>query len=103
MEKLLKYSGGTVCGKPAGPEGMMPRVPRPVTKPRLERLAKLPSGLLVMVEVRKKLRWKSFTCVGPKVLMLFITISWAREGVMAGKPGTLAPELGRASLTVVSS
>ena len=34
-EKLLKYIGGTVCGNPAGPEGLIPSVPAPVTKPKV--------------------------------------------------------------------
>ena len=49
----LTFRGGTVSGNPAGPEGMIPSVPTPVTKPRSERLAKLLVGLLVVVAVRK--------------------------------------------------
>ena len=36
----------------------MPSVFAPVTKPRLDRLAKLPLGSSVWVEVRKKLKTK---------------------------------------------
>ena len=68
----------------------MPRVLTPVTKPRLDKLAKLPSGTLVRVEVRKKLTRNSFTCAPPKVFVLLISTICARVGVTAGKPGTLA-------------
>ena len=37
---MVKYSGGTVSGNPVGPDLTIPSVPVPVTKPRLERLAK---------------------------------------------------------------
>src|SRR6266481_1632868 len=90
MLKLLKYVCGTYCGNPGGPEGLMPRVPMPVTKPRSESFAKLPLGLSVVVEVRKKLTRASFTAVGPRVLVLLITICCARLGVKEGNPGTLA-------------
>src|SRR5215472_11106004 len=93
MEKLLKYSGGTVCGNPGGPEGLIPKVPAPVTNPRAESCAKLPVGLFVTVEVRKKLTRNWFTAVGPRGLLLLIANCCARVGVTLGNPGTLlAPE-----------
>src|ERR1022692_2182256 len=90
MAKLTKYIGGTVCGNPGGPEGTIPRLPLPVTKPRDDSFAKLPSGSSLCVEVRKKLTRNSLTAEGPRVLVLLITICCARVGVTAGKPGTLA-------------
>src|SRR5215467_8982997 len=93
MEKLLKYSGGTVWGNPGGPEGIMPKVPAPVTKPRSESFAKLPVGLFVTVAVRKKLTRTWLIAVAPNVLLLLITNCCARVGVTLGKPGTLlAPD-----------
>ena len=68
----------------------MPRVPAPVMNPSDERLAKLPAGLSLCSAVRKKLIRASFTAVPPRVLALLITNCCAREGVAAGKPGTLA-------------
>src|SRR5256885_5416825 len=85
IEKSLKYSGGTVSGKPAGPEGLMPRVPAPVTKPKSESFAKLDFGLSVTVAVRKKLRRTWFTPVVPIILLLLMTNCWAREGVWLAK------------------
>src|SRR5216683_8424720 len=90
MRKLLKYIGGTVSGNPGGPDGMMPRVPTPVTKPRAESFAKLVCGLSVTVAVRKKLARTWFTAVGPNVFVLLITNCCARDGVTLSKPGTLA-------------
>src|SRR2546430_15833763 len=90
IEKLLKYSGGTVSGKPAGPDGLMPRVPTPVTKPRSESFAKLDLGLSVVVAVRKKLNRNWFTAVAPNVLLLLMTNCCVREGVSLANPGTLA-------------
>src|SRR5216683_7406497 len=101
MLKLLKYSWGTYCGNPAGPDGFMPNVPTPVTKPRSDNFAKLPLGLSVVVEVRKKLTRASLTAVGPRVLVLLMTICCARDGVKDGKPDTL--EAGRAWITLESS
>ena len=74
IEKFVKYSGGTVCGKPGGPEGMIPSVPIPVTKPETGQARKAALGLFVVVDVRKKLTRASFTAVGPKVFVLLITI-----------------------------
>src|SRR5215467_2073545 len=88
--KLLKDIWGMYSGNPAGPDGLIPRVPMPVTKPRSESFAKLPLGLSVIVDVRKKLTRASFTVVGPRILVLLITICWARCGVNDGNPGTLA-------------
>src|SRR2546423_7419026 len=90
MENSLKYSGGTVSGNPAGPEGLMPKVPTPVTKPRSESFAKLLLGLSVVVAVRKKLRRNWFTAVEPSILLLLMTNCWVLEGVSLAKPGTLA-------------
>ena len=53
--------------------------------------------------MRKKVTRASFTAVGPRTLVLLMTNSWARVGVCAGKPGTLAPPLGKALRTVESS
>ena len=78
-------------------------MPTPVTKPREESDALPPVGLSRWVEVRKKVTRASFTAVGPMVLVLLMTNSCARVGVTAGKPGTLAPPLGRALVTVESS
>src|SRR4051812_76490 len=100
MEKSLKYSGGTVSGKPGGPEGLMPKVPTPVKKPRSESFAKLDLGLSVVVAVRKKLKRNWFTAVVPIILLLFMTNCWVLEGVSLAKPGTLAF---RAFWTVASS
>ncbi len=75
---------------------MMPRVPRPVTKPSEASDAFPPVGLSRWVDVRKKVSRASFTAVGPMVLVSLMTNSWARVGVTAGKPVTLAPPLGRA-------
>src|SRR5580692_5417779 len=85
---LLKLVWGTYSGYPAS--GIMPRVPAPVTKPRDDKLAKLPEGLSLCTAVRKKLNRASFTAVAPNVLVLLITNSCAREGVVVGKPGTVA-------------
>src|SRR6478752_8318886 len=88
--KLLKLKSGTYSGNPGGPDGLIPRVPTPVTNPRSESFAKLPFGLFVVVDVRKKLTRASFTALGPSVLVLLMTICCARLGVKAGNPGTLA-------------
>src|SRR5256886_15216524 len=73
IEKSLKYSGGTVSGKPAGPDGLMPRVPTPVTKPRSESFAKLDLCLSVVVAVWKKsdLKW----VLGLSSFLFFLLIS----------------------------
>src|SRR5215469_12544980 len=92
--KLVKDIGGTVCGKPGGPDGTMPKVPGPVTKPRSERLAKPLSGSLLCVAVRKKLKRNSLTFVDPRVLVLLSTNCCASVGVRLEKPGTLLPPYG---------
>src|SRR5690348_7180298 len=101
MEKLLNETGGTVSGKPDGPEGRIPSVPGAVSKPRSASFAKLPVGSFVTVAVRKKLTRNSFTCDAPNVFVLLITTCCAREGVVDGNPGTLAAFIG--SWTVESS
>src|SRR5947207_1012486 len=88
MLKLLKFSGGTVCGNPAGPEGLMPKGV-PVTKPRSESCAKLLCGLSVTVDTLKKLARIWFTATLPIGLVLLITNCCARDGVIVSKPGTL--------------
>ena len=55
----------------------------------------------MVVDIRMKLSRNSFTDVGPKTLVLFITACWARVGVTDGNPGTLA--LGKGLATVESS
>ena len=55
----------------------------------------------IVVEVLKKLTRASFTAVGPKVLVLLMTICCARLGVNEGNPGTLAA--GMALKTLASS
>ena len=82
---------------------MMPRVPTPVTNPSEASDAFPPVGLSRCVEVRKKVTRASFTALVPMVLLLLKTNSCARVSVTAGKPGTLAPPLGRALFTVESS
>src|SRR2546423_538840 len=76
-EKLLKPICGTYSGNPGGPDGLIPRVPTPVTNSRSESFAKLPFGLSVIVAVRKKLTRASFTALGPRVLVLLMTICCA--------------------------
>jgi hypothetical protein len=100
MLKLLNESGGR-ASNPSGPEGMMPRVPLPVTKPRSESFANPPCGLSVVVEVRVKLKRASFTIVGPSTFVLLKTACCARVGVIVGKPGTL--DAGKGFVTVESS
>src|SRR3954451_6789497 len=100
MVKFLKYSGGTVSGNPAGPEGLIPNVPTPVTNPKSASFAKLDLGLSVVVAVRKKLRRNWFTAVDPNILLLLITNCCVRDGVWLANPGTLAF---RALITVASS
>ena len=75
--------------------------PFTVFAPTNAAFAKLPAGLPVMVAVRKKLTRNSLTAVGPNVLTLLIVPSWARVGVEAGNPGTLAAASG--SITVEES
>src|ERR1700704_2108743 len=101
MLKLLKVICGTYSGYPGGAAGIMPSVPGPVMKPRSESLAKLPFGLSLWTEVRKKVMRASFTAVGPRFWVLLMTNCCAREGVNEGKPGTLAA--GRAFNTLESS
>src|SRR3954447_308330 len=101
IAKLLKLMGGTVCGNPAGPDGMMPREPAPVANPKSERLATPPWGWSVVVETRRKLRRNSFTALGPSVFTLLIKACCPRDGVVLGNPGTLAD--GNGLLTVESS
>src|SRR6266536_3190971 len=100
MLKLLKNRGGTNCGYPGGPEGLIPRGV-PVTKPRSDSCAKLLCGLSVRVETRKKLARNWLTAVGPRDLVLLITNCCAREGVTVLKPGTL--ELCPNALSTVES
>jgi hypothetical protein len=83
--------------------GIIPRVPTPVTNPREASEAWPPVGLFRWVDVRKKVKRASLTAVVPILLVLLITNSCARVGVIEGKPGTLAPSWGRALLTVESS
>ncbi len=45
MEKLLKYIGGTVSGNPAGPEGLIPSVLGPVTKPEVRQFRETLGGV----------------------------------------------------------
>src|SRR2546430_5333335 len=80
IEKLLKYSGGTVSGKPAGPDGLMPRVPTPVTKPRSESFAKLDLGLSVVVAVWKKINRNWVTAGWSDGFFLVLTNSRLPEG-----------------------
>src|SRR6202021_1581297 len=84
---LGKLICGTYCGYPAS--GIMPR-PFALLKPRSERLAKLPAGLFKWRAVRNTLSRASLTAVAPRVLVLLITNSCAREGETVGKPGTEA-------------
>src|SRR5256885_12339900 len=51
------FRSGTYCLYPA--RGMMPRVPVPVMKPSDDRSAKLPAGVSLCIDVRKKLDRKS--------------------------------------------
>src|SRR5579859_1446117 len=98
--RLPKEICGKYCGYPS--IGTMPSVPAPVLKPREERLAKLPAGLSLCSEVRKKLTRTSFTAVDPRVLVLLVTNCCAREGVCEGKPGTLEKPGSALSTSVLS-
>ena len=65
--KLLNPRGGRYSGQPCGPEGIMPRVPGPVTNPNSDSVAKLSFGRSVVTAVRMKLSRASLTAVGPKI------------------------------------
>src|SRR5260370_16938103 len=91
MTKLLNVTCGTYCGYPGVPSGIIPRVPRPVTNPSEESLAKLPFGVSLWTAVRKKVTRAAFTAVGPRVLVLLLTNSCARVGESEGKPAPVGP------------
>src|SRR5215475_8218481 len=62
----VREIGGTDCQE-SGPELMMPRVPAPVTNPRLERSTLGSVGWLLTEAMRRKSTRASFTADGPKL------------------------------------
>src|SRR3954453_4622222 len=100
MLKLINDSGGR-ASYPGGPEGMMPSVPSPVTKPKSDTLPKPAVGWSVITAERVKLSRASFTAAGPRSFVLLKTACCAREGVTVGNPGTLDAASG--FVTVASS
>ena len=66
---------------------MMPSVPNPVTNPNCAGSVNAPTGLLVVVEVRKKLTRNSFTVVllgMPGEVKVDLTGLWQREVSITG-------------------
>src|SRR5215467_13724027 len=80
----LNEIGGTDCHV-SGPELIMPSVPGPVTKPRLESCTAESVGWLLTDAVRVKSTRASFTIEGPKSFVLASTACCVRFGVKLPK------------------